>query len=106
MVINELINTRQQVFYDLCKAYSVKRLFAFGSAVREDFDPETSDIDLLVEIDEEDPIERGEKIIQLWDKLEGFFKRKVDLLTSLSVRNPYLKQSIEASKELIYDASK
>lgn len=104
MVIHDLIDTRQQEFYDLCKAYSVRRMFAFGSSVRGNFNYEESDIDLLVEIDEKNPVAKGEKIILLWDKLEGFFKCKVDLLTTLSVRNPYLKQSIDASKELIYEA--
>jgi len=106
MVIHELIDSHQQEFYSMCKAHGVKRLFAFGSSVTEDFKPEESDIDLLVEIDEYDPIEKGEKLISLWNKLEEFFKRKVDLLTSLSIRNPYLKQSIDASKVLIYDASR
>ncbi|EFK97039.1 hypothetical protein LDC_0925, partial [sediment metagenome] len=38
----------------------------------------------------------------IWDKLESFFKRKVDLLTNLNSRNPYLKQSVDESKVLIY----
>ncbi len=33
----------------LCSAYQVTRLELFGSAAREDFDPERSDIDLLIE---------------------------------------------------------
>lgn len=105
MVINDLIGNRDD-FEALCKNHHVKQIYAFGSSVSDKFDPEKSDIDLLVEIDEPDPIEKGEKILSLWDKLEAFFKRKVDLLANPNIRNPYLEQSVENSKVLIYDASK
>ncbi|MFN9622374.1 MAG: nucleotidyltransferase family protein [Cyanobacteriota bacterium] len=32
-----------------CRQYGIERLFVFGSAIREDFRPGESDIDLLVE---------------------------------------------------------
>lgn len=105
MVINDLIGNRDD-FVALCKNHHVKQIYAFGSSVSDKFDPKKSDIDLLVEIDEPDPIERGEKILSLWDNLETFFKRKVDLLANPNIRNPYLRQSVENSKVLIYDASK
>ncbi|MGM0619994.1 MAG: nucleotidyltransferase family protein [Bacteroidota bacterium] len=105
MVIKDFINNRDD-FNDLCKSHHVKQIYAFGSSVSGDFNSEKSDIDLLVEIDEPDPLERGEIILSLWDKLETFFKRKVDLIANPNIRNPYLKQSIENSKVLIYDASK
>jgi predicted nucleotidyltransferase len=83
----------------------VKYLYAFGSSTNERFDPKSSDIDLLVEIDSSDPLDRGEKLLSLWDLFENFFNRKVDLLTESSIRNPYLKKSIESTKILIYDGS-
>jgi len=104
MVINDLIRNRDG-FIDICKSHHVKQIYAFGSTVTGDFDPGKSDIDLLVEFDEPDPIERGEKILSLWDKLEALFKRKVDLLTNPNIRNPYLRQSVNESKVLIYDSS-
>ncbi|MBT3385068.1 MAG: DNA polymerase subunit beta [Prolixibacteraceae bacterium] len=106
MVIDELIQNNKQGFFNLCKDHQVKYLFAFGSVVTNRFDVKKSDIDLIVEIEEPDPIERGEKILSLWDKLEVFFKKKVDLLSNPNIRNPYLRQSIEESKVLIYDGSK
>lgn len=104
MVIKNLIKNRED-FVALCRNHNVKQIYAFGSAVSDKFDPAKSDIDLLVEIDEPDPIERGEKILSLWDKLETFFKRKVDLLTNPNIRNPYLRKSVDETKVLIYDAS-
>jgi len=60
----------------------------------------------LVEIDDTDPMERGEKLISLWDTFENLFKRKVDLLTETSIHNPYLRKSIDSTKILIYDGAK
>jgi hypothetical protein len=40
-----------------------------------------------VEIDSGDPVDRGEKLLSLWDLFEGFFNHKVDLLTDSSIRN-------------------
>lgn len=106
MRITEEISKRSEDFMKLMTNHKVKMLYAFGSSVSEKFDPLTSDIDLVVEMEDSDPIERGEKLISLWDKLEDFFQRKVDLLTTSSIRNPYLKKSIDSTKVLIYDRSR
>ncbi len=103
MVIREKILKDRINFLNLCKIHNVKYLYAFGSSTTDKFDKEKSDIDLLVEIDASDPIERGEKLISLWDTFELFFHTKVDLLTDSSIRNPYLRKSIDSSKVLIYD---
>lgn len=57
----------------------------------------------MVELDIKDPIEYGETLISLWDNLERFFNRKVDLLTDAAIRNPYLRKNIASTKKLIYD---
>lgn len=101
--VKEEIQRNFNDFFILCKTHKVKTLYAFGSSVTERFDERSSDIDLLVEIDDEDPIERGEKLISLWDKFEEFFHRKVDLLTNSSIKNPILRKNIDSTKILIYD---
>jgi predicted nucleotidyltransferase len=103
MIIQDKILNDRVNFLNLCKTHKVKSLYAFGSSTNSKFDNEKSDIDLLVEIDAPDPIDRGEKLISLWDTFETFFKRKVDLLTDSSIRNPYLRKSIDSTKVLIYD---
>lgn len=103
MMIKDEILKRLIDFKTICQNHKVKYLYAFGSSVTDNFDYTKSDIDLLVEIDTPDPIERGEKLISLWDNFEDLFHRKVDLLTESSIRNPYLKKSIDSSKILIYD---
>lgn len=81
----------------------MKTLYAFGSSINNKFNENSSDIDLLVELNTTDPIKRGENLIDLWDKFEKIFQRKVDLSTNSSIRNPILRSSIDASKILIYD---
>jgi predicted nucleotidyltransferase len=105
MNLKETIHQSPKEFLSLCKNYDVKNLYAFGSSITENFNEASSDIDLLVELNTEDPLKRGQNLIDLWDKLEAFFKRKVDLLTSSSIKNPILKRSIDATKILIYDDS-
>jgi len=106
MFVKDEISIRRKDFEALCQSHKVKYLYAFGSSVTDRFDPEKSDIDLLVEIDDNNPLERGEKLISLWDLLENFFHRKVDLLTESSVKNPYLRKSIDSTKVLIYDRNR
>ena len=103
MVLSSLIKERYTDLVDLCRSHKVDKIYAFGSSITDHFDPQTSDIDVVVKIDIEDPADRGEALLSLWDNLEILFKRKVDLLTEDSIRNPYLKSNIDRTKKLIYD---
>jgi uncharacterized protein len=106
MFVRDEIAKKLCDFNNLCQNHKVKYLYAFGSSVSDRFNNTESDIDLLVEIEDDDPIERGEKLISLWDTFEVFFNRKVDLLTDSSISNPYLRKSIDDTKILIYDGSR
>ena len=106
MRVKEEIKPRSEEFINLCKNHQVKFLYAFGSSTKQGFDETNSDIDFYVEVDASDPLTRGETLIDLWDKLELFFGRKVDLLTESSLKNPYLKANIDRSKVLIYDGKR
>lgn len=62
MNLKESIKYKLADFITLCKTHHVKSLYAFGSSITDQFNDELSDIDLLIEIDEEDPLERGENL--------------------------------------------
>jgi predicted nucleotidyltransferase len=104
MIIKDQIAAKSNDFLNLCLKHQVKYLYAFGSSTSDRFDEQKSDIDLLVEIDDPDPVERGEKLLSLWDLFEKFFKR-IDLLTDSSIHNPFLRKSIDSTKILIYDGT-
>lgn len=103
MVVKNEISTRFSDFKSLCENHKVKYLYAFGSSTNDNFDIGKSDIDLLVEIDSTDPMDKGEMLLSLWDNFEKFFNRKVDLLTDTSIKNPYLRKSVDSTKVLLYD---
>jgi len=103
MDLKALIRERYADFVALCRSHKVDKIYAFGSSITDHFNPNSSDIDIVVKIDIDDPADRGEALLSLWDQLEAFFKRKVDLLTEDSIRNPYLKSNINRTKKLIYD---
>ena len=103
MDLINLIKERHDDFVGLCRSHRVDKIYAFGSSITDHFDPQRSDIDVVVKLDIEDPADRGEALLSLWDKLEALFGRKVDLLTEDSIRNPYLKSKINRTKKLIYD---
>ena len=104
-MITEKADLHSKRFIAMCKAHKVDKLYVFGSAVKGNFTDE-SDLDVLVEINEHDPLNRGELLLSLWNALEAYCNRKVDLLTYNSIRNPYLMKSIDDTKKLIYDGSK
>jgi predicted nucleotidyltransferase len=89
---------------DLCRKYHVVRLSIFGSATRDDFDPASSDIDVIVEFGDLPINGYLDNKSALRDELTKRLGRKVDLLTWKSVTNPYLLRAIEADQQMIYGA--
>lgn len=85
----------------LCEQYKVKTFSAFGSVTRNDFS-NNSDIDFVVEFDENDPFEYTNLYFQLKDKLEKILKRQIDLIEYRAIKNKYFKKELEENKVLIY----
>ena len=89
---------------DLCRRFQVRRLELFGSAASGGFNPRSSDLDFLVEFNELRPGEYADSYFGLLEGLQKLFRRKVDLVVTRSIRNPYLLESIQRSKALLYAA--
>jgi uncharacterized protein len=64
---------------EVCRRYPVQRLAVFGSALRDDFDPERSDVDFLVEFGPTSPEQHADAYFGLLAELEALFGRHVDL---------------------------
>lgn len=97
------ITDKQAEIIDLCRTHHVRRLSIFGSAVRDDFDPVSSDVDVRVEFD--DNIEDSVKnYFDLHDKLAELFGRDVDILSSREIENPFLRKIIDSSQVTLYAA--
>ncbi|MDI3527194.1 MAG: uncharacterized protein PWR03_1377 [Tenuifilum sp.] len=101
IVMNSIISVHIDQIKQLCEIYKVRSLFAFGSVTTENFKT-SSDIDLVVDIDEDDPISYADKYFNLKFKLEKILNRQIDLLEQKAIRNKYLKSEIERTKVQIY----
>jgi predicted nucleotidyltransferase len=86
---------------ELCKENKVKSLYAFGSVTREDFSPQ-SDIDLVVDFNENDPFKYTDLYFNLKSRLEEILKRQVDLLEERAIRNRFFREQLEKTKVKIY----
>ena len=86
----------------ICQRYRIQRLEVFGSAARaDDFDPDTSDADFLVEFA---PGAQPDLHTFFGAKsdLEKLLGRVVDLVEPGAVRNPYVLANINRHREAIY----
>ncbi|MCB0221558.1 MAG: nucleotidyltransferase domain-containing protein [Chrysiogenetes bacterium] len=103
-MIAEIENKRAEI-EALCRRYHVKSLEVFGSAARgEDFDPEKSDIDFLVDFDRSTPSELARKFVGLLVDLQELLGRKIDLVMPNILEDRYLRETIEECREPLYAA--
>lgn len=85
----------------LCKIHNVRSLFAFGSIITNEFNI-NSDIDMVVAIDSNDPLDYSDNYFAVKFALEDILHRQVDLLEEKAINNPLLKKEIDNTKVLIY----
>jgi len=97
----DVMNSKLKQITELCREHKVKNLFAFGSVVRKDFNT-GSDVDLLVDFNENDPIQYSNLYFNFKESLENLLKRKIDLLEERAIKNPFFKQELEQTKVKIY----
>jgi len=98
------ISAKKDRVIEICRRHHVRRLEVFGSATASDFDPRRSDVDLIVHFEEGAREKLLDAYFGLKEELEALFDRPVDLLTDRAVRNPYLRESIERSRQTLYVA--
>jgi uncharacterized protein len=102
-VMHAEIADKRDALITLCERYDVARLEVFGSAARgTDFDPAVSDADFLVEFKPRSALPPLEQFFGLADALKDLLGRPVDLLEPSAVRNPFVRASINRSREVLY----
>ena len=87
---------------ELCHALAVRRLELVGSAAREDFRSESSDIDVLIEFEGNQSL--FNRYFDLKFGLEKIFGRKVDVIENKAVKNPHLRKSLDEDRIALYEA--
>ena len=102
--VDERVRSRLGAVTSLCRELGVRRLDLFGSAATGPFDPDTSDIDVLVEFSEQPDADRFDDYFTLREGLERIFGRPVDIVVASAVRNPYFRDEIMRTREQLYAA--
>jgi len=88
----------------LCRDLSVRELRLFGSAATDRFDESRSDVDVVVDFADSDKPGIADRYLALAEGLEEIFHRPVDLVTTRAIRNPFFRQIVEETSQLIYAA--
>ena len=98
----DAIEQHREMLDALCRRVGAKRLDAFGSAVRSDFDATASDLDFIVEFEPLAPARYADAYFTLKAELETLFGRRVDLLTERNLDNPFLRRRVDAERQPVY----
>ena len=99
--MNEQVTVSRDALAAFCREHGIKRLAVFGSALRDDFGPD-SDVDVLVEF-EPDHVPGLLGVAGLELALSRLFSgRKVDLRTPEDLSR-YFRQSVLDTAEVQYE---
>jgi predicted nucleotidyltransferase len=103
----DLIRIHRDQIAEICRRCHVQRLEVFGSAATGDFDPARSDVDFIAEFEGND-VRPGllSRYLSLAEQLEGALGHRIDLLTPACIRNRYFRETVDASRELVYEGSR
>jgi predicted nucleotidyltransferase len=99
-----VLQSQRGMIVDACARHRVARLEVFGSALRDDFKSDESDVDLLVEFAPMEPYARVEAYFGLLDELRHLLNCEVDLVMVGAVKNAYIAREIERTKQVFYAA--
>ncbi len=94
------LTVKRERIETFCRKWKVKAMSIFGSALRDDFSPE-SDVDVLVDL------EPGHGLtlydwVDMIDELRDIFGRDVDLVSKGGLKNPFRRKEILRSAEVVY----
>jgi predicted nucleotidyltransferase len=85
-----------------CRRWQIKELALFGSVLRPDFTAD-SDVDVLVTLDQAARQSLFD-LVDMRDELTSLLHRRVDLVTMGSLRNPFRRREILATRQVVYAA--
>jgi uncharacterized protein len=102
--VHELVESKLEEVTALCRALGLRRLDLFGSAASGGFDTESSDVDVLAEFAGGEGFDYFGTYFALKEGLEEILGRPVDVVSLTSIRNPYFRDQVMRTRELLYAA--
>ncbi|GMV94295.1 MAG: hypothetical protein AMXMBFR82_40730 [Candidatus Hydrogenedentota bacterium] len=100
--MNSQVRLNKDALAGFCKKWRIRELSFFGSALREDFGPE-SDLDFLMSFESDAGWDLWD-LVAMREDLISIVKRDVDLVVKEALRNPYRRKEILTHREVIYAA--
>jgi predicted nucleotidyltransferase len=97
-----LIRVHRQAIEALCQQHGVRSLALFGSILRADFDPTSSDIDLAVEFTPQAAESPAHQYFDFKSALEQLLGRPVDLVELSVMPETRLRRIIERTQRQLY----
>lgn len=96
------LNITDEQLQEFCCRNRIKLLALFGSVLRDDFDAQHSDIDVLVEF--EPDVQLGYEFFTIQQALSDLLNRPVDLFTPDSLHHAFRDEVLQEA-DVQYDAS-
>lgn len=98
-----LIKRNMAQIIALCEKHKVMQLYVFGSVLTKRFN-KNSDIDFTVIFDKDALTLQvnGDNYFEFKFALEDLLKRDVDLVEYNAIKNPYFKEELDETKQIIY----
>lgn len=100
--MNPQVHLDRNSLAEFCRKWRIRELSLFGSALRDDFGPD-SDLDFLVSFEPEAGWDLFD-LIAMKEELENRFGRRVDLVEKEALRNPWRRYEILRTREVLYAA--
>ncbi len=99
-ILHDRLHVTQSEIAELCQRWQIIEFGLFGSALREDFRPD-SDIDILITFSTDHPWNLFD-VMNLQRELETLFGRNVDLVQKKELQNPYRRANILQTHRIIH----
>lgn len=99
-MINPKLYVPRDRLPEFCRAHQIREVAVFGSATRDDFRPDESDVDLLVTFDPEAKFGLL-TYSRIARELSDLFGRKVDLVEKRGLK-PAIRDAVLGTEEILY----
>ena len=100
--MHKLMSSHLSDIQKVCKERHVRNLYVFGSVLTNRF-TDKSDIDFLVEFGSIPIEDYADNYFDICTDLEKIFRRRVDVVTMRSVKNPYFETELLQTRQLIFE---
>ncbi|MBI3418211.1 MAG: nucleotidyltransferase domain-containing protein [Verrucomicrobia bacterium] len=101
-----LLQGKNEALAELCRRFNVGRLELFGSACTAEFDADSSDLDFLVEFPTGHDLGPWmSRLFELQAKMSALLGRRVDLVMTSALRDPWFRRQADKTRTLVFEAS-